>query len=250
MSNNSIQRDELEARSNVFLRSVGAEQGRLGFSDLGMGETTRAHFADALAGARGLVLATGPSGSGRTTTMVAATEYIRAQRPKMRNEEGPPGELFVPEIRDAATAELAIQGVRAGCLVVSTLRAHDAASATTRLLALGMAPDVVSARVRAIIAQRLVRMACRHCREEVPVRNATSDATLPRTEWRGAGCARCGGLGYLGCTGIFELFVFEPDLGRLSINARGPTLYEDGFRQVRAGVTTVEEVARAMAVRP
>ncbi|HKW46948.1 MAG TPA: ATPase, T2SS/T4P/T4SS family [Gemmatimonadaceae bacterium] len=246
-------------RGNVLLRSLGVEPGRLGFDHLGMDEKTRSALMDALARPPGLVLAVGPPGSGRTTTIFAAVEHIRASRTIMLTPEELGGELFVPEIRDLATAELAIQGARAGCLVVSTIRARNAAGAIRRLISLGMSPAFLARQVRAIVAQRLVRTVCDACREETAVRRALVDATLPRTEWRGAGCDRCAGSGYRGRTGIFELLVVDdafrtefaqyreaPSLPALRLT--GPGLYEDGLRQVRAGVTTVEEVLRRTSV--
>jgi type II secretory ATPase GspE/PulE/Tfp pilus assembly ATPase PilB-like protein len=169
------------------------------------------------------------------------------------------GDLFVPEIRDAATADLVMRGAHAGCLVISTMQAYDAAQVIRRLLALGMPRAFVVAKVQAIIAQRLVRMVCGFCREHVAVRKALLDLSLPLSEWRGSGCERCGHSGYRGWMGIFELVVMDGslpdkpapdaagDVRELTQSLTGASLYEDGLRQVRAGVTTVEEVLRVTA---
>jgi general secretion pathway protein E len=169
------------------------------------------------------------------------------------------GDLFVPEIRDTATVDLVMRGAHAGCLVISTMHAYDAAQVIRRLIALGMPRAFVATKVQAIIAQRLVRMVCGFCREQVAVRKALLDSSLPLSQWRGSGCERCGRSGYRGWTGIFELVVMDGslreerapdaagDLRELTHSLTGASLYEDGLRQVRAGVTTVEEVLRVTA---
>jgi general secretion pathway protein E len=217
---------------------------------------------DALARPQGVVLAAGPPGSGRTTTIYAAVEHVRHCREIMPTPEQFAGELFVPEIRDTGTAELAMRGALAGCLVVSTMHAHDGARAIRRLISLGVPPGFLAAKVQAIVAQRLVRTVCASCREETAVRNALLDSSLPLSEWRGTGgdCERCGGSGYRGWTGIFELVVMDDSLRRelahyavgitrqLSLSLTRASLYQDGLRLVRAGVTTVDEVLRVTAL--
>ena len=275
MSNNSIQLGDLRAlgagsrrphvadlpglphlHNRVFLRSLGVESGRLRLEHLGMAAGTRAILTDALARPQGVVLAAGPPGSGRTTTIYAAVEHIRSCRAIMPTPEELAGDLFVPEIRDTATADLVMRTAHAGCLVVSTMHAHDASQVIRHLISLCVPRDFLVAKLQAIVAQRLVRMVCVSCREEVAVRNALLDSSLPLSEWRGSGCERCGRSGYRGLTGIFEVLVMDDSLrGELAPDAAGDprqlthsltgaSLYEDGLRQVRAGVTTVEEVLR------
>lgn len=274
MSNNSTQPGDLGAfdasrqpqvvalpsppkaqKRDILLRSLGVEPGRLGLDHLGMSDQTRSILRAALARPQGLVLAAGPPGSGRTTTIYAVVEHIRASRQIMPPTEDLAGELFVPEIRDSATATLAIQGAHAGCLVVSTIRAHDTAAAVQRLMSLGMSPAFLAAGVRAIVAQRLVRKVCNACRERTHVSTAFLSSRPPRRATRSTGCERCGGSGYHGRTGIFELLViddllqreFPHQTGRLNqpgFGVVGASLYEDGLRQVRAGATTVAEVLR------
>ncbi len=191
MSTNSIQLGDLRAlgagsrrshvaelsdlphlQHHVFLRSLGVESGRLGLDHLGMGDGTRAILTDALARPQGVVLAAGPPGSGRTTTIYAAVEHIRSCRAIMPTPEELSGDLFVPEIRDTATAELVMRGAHAGCLVVSTMRAHDAAQVIRQLISFGVPHDFLVAKIQAVVGQRLVRMVCVTCREEVAVRNS------------------------------------------------------------------------------
>ena len=276
MSNNSIQLGDLRAlaparrpheaelpapppHASILLRSLGVDPARLALDHLGMGDSTRAALVQALAGRPGIVLAAGPPGSGRTTTIYAAVEQIRNGHKIMLTHEEPPGELFVPELRDSSTAELAMEGALAGCQVVSTIQAPHVGRALQRLISFGMPPSFLAVKLQAIVAQRLVRMVCHGCREEMAVRNALFDPSLPQSEWRGGGCDRCGSTGYRGRTGIFEIFLMNQssrsDLTgdaaeerALEFSPSGPGLYEDGLRQVRAGVTTVEEVLRVTAV--
>ena len=276
---------------SVVLRLLDAEAGRAALDQLGMSPSTLARFGEAVARPHGIVLATGPTGSGKTTTLYAAIDHIRTGREKILTVEDPveyelagvpqvpvnekvgvtfatalrallrqdPDVIFVGEIRDAETAEIATQAALTGHLVLSTLHTNDAPSALTRLLELGIAPYLVASTVDAILAQRLVRVVCRECREEVDLRGARGggDPSLPDTEWHGRGCDRCHGSGYRGRTGIYELLVVDDpvradlmrkggagELRRLAVNAGMNTLYEDGLRQVRAGLTTLEEVLR------
>lgn len=275
---------------SIVLRLLDAESGRVGLEQLGMSDATLRPFLDVIARPHGIVLATGPTGSGKTTTLYAAIDRIRTGREKILTVEDPveyelvgvpqvpvnekfgvtfgtalrallrqdPDVMFVGEIRDGETAEIATQAALTGHLVLSTLHTNDAPSALTRLLELGIAPYLVASTVDAILAQRLVRTVCRGCREEFRLTNSSAaDSLLPETEWRGRGCAQCHGTGYRGRTGIYELLIAD-DLLRAEVMRRGgagdlrriataggmQSLYEDGLRQVRAGLTTLEEVLR------
>ena len=274
---------------SIVLRLLDAEAGRVGLAQLGMSDATLAAFVDVIARPHGIVLATGPTGSGKTTTLYAAIDQIRTGREQILTVEDPveyelagvpqvpvnekvgvtfatalrallrqdPDVMFVGEIRDADTAEIATQAALTGHLVLSTLHTNDAPSALTRLLELGIAPYLVASTVDAILAQRLVRVVCRDCRTEHRLVDNGADAALPETEWRGRGCDRCHGTGYRGRTGIYELLVVDRamrvelmrhggavDLSAIALAGGMHTLYQDGLRQVRAGVTTLEEVLR------
>lgn len=272
---------------SIVLRLLDTVSGRVTLDQLGMSDSTLARFAAVIARPHGIVLATGPTGSGKTTTLYAAIDRIRTGREKILTVEDPveyelagvpqvpvnenvgvtfatalrallrqdPDVMFVGEIRDGETAEIATQAALTGHLVLSSLHTNDAPSALTRLLELGIAPYLVASTVDAILAQRLVRTVCRECREERALTG--DDPTVPRTEWRGRGCERCYGTGYRGRTGIYELLVADDllraevmrrggagDLRRIAVAGGMQTLYEDGLRQVRAGLTTLEEVLR------
>ena len=288
--------------ASIVLRLLDAESGRAAIGQLGMSAETLDAFLRAIARPHGIVLATGPTGSGKTTTLYAAVDHIRTGREKILTVEDPveyqldgvpqvpvnekvgvtfatalrallrqdPDVLLVGEIRDGETAEIATQAALTGPLVLSTLHTNDAPSALTRLLDLGVAPYLVGSTVEAVLAQRLVRTICAACKEEVTVAaplpddggagaddpDAPRDA-LPMRAWRGRGCAECSGTGYRGRTGIYELLLVDDALRGELMRRRGSgelrhlavargmrTLYADGIRQVRAGVTTIEEVLR------
>ena len=275
---------------SIVLRLLDAEAGRAALDQLGMGADTLAGFLGVIARPHGIVLATGPTGSGKTTTLYAAVDRIRTGREKILTVEDPveyelagvpqvpvnekvgvtfatalrallrqdPDILLVGEIRDGETAEIATQAALTGHLVLSTLHTNDAPTALTRLLDLGVAPYLVASTVEAVLAQRLVRTICPACREEVLLELPDEHGGRARRRaWRGAGCAECSGTGYRGRTGIYELLLLDDELRAEVMRGHGSgelrhlaaargmrTLYEDGLRQVGAGVTTLEEVLR------
>ena len=240
---------------SVVLRLLDTESGRAALDQLGMADDTLAALLRVLARPHGIVLATGPTGSGKTTTLYAAIDRIRTGREKILTVEDPveyqlagvpqvpvnpqvgvtfatalrallrqdPDVLLVGEIRDPETAEIATQAALTGHLVLSTLHTNDAPSALTRLLDLGVAPYLVASTVEAVLAQRLVRTVCESCRREVEVGHAVAGAesSLPRTEMRGTGCDACLGTGYRGRTGIYELLVLDDELRGELMRQRG-----------------------------
>ena len=166
-----------------------------------------------------------------------------------------PDIIMVGEIRDQETAEMAIQSALTGHLVFSTLHTNDAASAVTRLLDLGIEPYLTASCVIAVLAQRLVRQLCRHCKRLVT--GTGQDDSALGTRYEAVGCAACRRTGYQGRVGIFELLVVSDairDLVQNRANAQniraqaikeGMTLlYDDGIRKVREGITTIDEVVR------
>jgi general secretion pathway protein E len=234
---------------SVVLRLLDKEQGRIALTDLGMASDTLEQFSQIIARPHGIVLATGPTGSGKTTTLYAAVDLIRTGREKILTVEDPveyqlvgvpqvavndkigvtfatalrallrqdPDVMLVGEIRDSDTAEIATQAALTGHLVLSTLHTNDAPSALTRLLELGVAPYLVSSTVEAVLAQRLVRRICESCKVESPLLPAESDLIGDRAHkaqslWRGAGCRECRGTGFRGRVGIYELLVVDDDI--------------------------------------
>jgi general secretion pathway protein E len=234
---------------SVVLRLLDKERGRIGLEELGMAGDTLIQFVEVVSRPHGIVLATGPTGSGKTTTLYAAVERVRTGREKILTVEDPveyelagvpqvpvrekvgvtfanalrallrqdPDVLLVGEIRDEETAEIATHAALTGHLVLSTLHTNDAAGALTRLVDLGVAPYLVASTVEAVLAQRLVRKICEECKEDVTTeRDWAAVFDLSRAQltsvFRGAGCEHCRGTGYRGRTGIYELLVMDDHL--------------------------------------
>jgi general secretion pathway protein E len=276
---------------SVVLRLLERGGGAIALDDLGLPATLLADVSQLAQRPHGMILVSGPTGSGKTTTLYAALGLRSAASEKIVTLEEPveyalegvtqvpvqvqtgvtfasmlrsilrqdPDVIFVGEMRDTETAELAIQAALTGHVVFSTLHTNDAVGAIPRLLDLGIPPFLVSATLRAVLAQRLVRRICNDCREEVPP--SPEAVTLlgdpPPLLARGRGCAACRGTGYRGRLGLFELLVITDDLRnalavdpthrRLEALARAQgmrPLREDGWSKVREGRTTIEEVLR------
>ncbi|MCC7376245.1 MAG: type II/IV secretion system protein [Verrucomicrobiales bacterium] len=244
----------------------------------------------------GIVLVTGPTGSGKSTSLYAFLSTINSVHKRIITIEEPveyelkginqiavrpeigltfavglrhilrqdPNVVMVGEIRDLETAEIAIRAALTGHLVFSTLHTNDAPSAFTRLIDMGIEPFLVASSVEAVLAQRLVRTICRHCKVEQQVDHAyLRRIGFPEEEigtarfWKGAGCEQCRDLGYQGRMGIYELLVVTENIRPL-IMSRSPattlaqramecgmrTLRTDGWNKVRSGMTTIEEVLR------
>ncbi|MCK4375199.1 MAG: Flp pilus assembly complex ATPase component TadA, partial [Candidatus Brocadiae bacterium] len=238
-------------------------------------------------------LVTGPTGSGKTTTLYAALRGFDASERHILTLEDPieyqlagisqtqvnykkgltfvtglrnvlrqdPDIIMVGEIRDLETARMAIQSALTGHLVFSTLHTNDSVSATTRLLDLGIEPYLISSSVIGVLAQRLVRRICPHCKAAAEVDGDLATRAgigdLSASVWVGRGCDECLGTGYRGRTGIFELLLVDdplrqqimrrqqPSAMKASLAARGlRTLRMSGIGKVLRGVTTLEEVVR------
>ena len=278
----------------VVLRILQRTDALLGTAHLGMGDRDRRIFDEVLEMPHGIVLVTGPTGSGKTTTLYAALSRINDNERKIITIEDPveyqlrgvnqiqvnnktgltfaaglrsilrhdPDVVLVGEIRDRETADIAVQASLTGHLVFSTLHTNDAPGAATRLIDMGVEPYLVASSVEVVVAQRLVRLICTNCRRELPaqetqrLRDAFGDR-IPEVLYHGVGCRTCGGTGYRGRQGVFELMAVTDDLRTLILN-RAPahelrkvaarngmhSLREDGWRVVADGRTTVEELMR------
>jgi len=225
---------------------------------LGMAEDTFAVFRQLIERPHGIILVTGPTGSGKTTTLYAALQDIVKPEVKVLTVEDPveyhldgvnqiqvspkigmtfarglrailrhdPDAVMIGEVRDLETAEAAIQASLTGHLVLSTLHTNDACSAPMRLLDMGLEPFLVTSTLIAAMAQRLVRTICQECKEpyEPDRERLPADFKLePGAKlWRGRGCRKCRDTGFRGRTGLFELLVLDDDL-REKIMARAPT---------------------------
>jgi general secretion pathway protein E len=269
---------------SVVMRLLDRASLRLGLTDLGFSDADRLAFDGLIRRPHGIILVTGPTGSGKTTTLYASLQTINSVERKIITVEDPveyqlqginqiqvkpsigltfasglrhilrqdPDVILVGEIRDQETAEIAMHAALTGHLVLSTLHTNDAASAITRLLEMGIEDYLVSSTVLAVLAQRLVRIICRQCR--------VAEAALPgdaSAGYRGRGCVECNGSGYRGRVGIYELLLLKDELrtallGKADANRLREkavqqgmrTLYQDGWDKVASGVTTREELLR------
>jgi general secretion pathway protein E len=251
------------------LRLLDKSGARLTLEAVGMQGDTLARFDTLIQQPHGIILVTGPTGSGKTTTLYAALQRLDASQANIMTVEDPieyelpgvgqtqvnaridlsfakalrailrqdPDVIMIGEIRDFETAQIAIQASLTGHLVLATLHTNDASSAVTRLTDMGVEPFLLSSSLLGVLAQRLVRKLCTHC--------------------GGTGCDACGHTGYAGRTGVFELLVTTDALRahihhkaseaeiRSTAMAAGMTLMrQDGERLVRAGVTSEAEVVR------
>ncbi|HRQ72325.1 MAG TPA: GspE/PulE family protein [Phycisphaerales bacterium] len=282
----------------VVLRVLNKSAVLMSLDDLGMPRAVLDPWDRLIARPHGILLVTGPTGSGKSTTLYASLNRIVSDEIKVITVEDPveyhvggvnqiqvhskigmtfaaglravlrhdPDVVMIGEIRDRETAEVAVQASLTGHLVFSTLHTNDAAGATTRLLDMGVEPFLVSSSVEGIMAQRLVRRICEECRVEYhPDRgDLPDDFQLAKgaSLVRGEGCRACRGTGYRGRVGVYELLRMNPAIREMvmqrvnapQIAARAVedgdllTLKHDGYDKARAGVTTIAEVMRALAV--
>ncbi|MCZ8234189.1 MAG: type II secretion system ATPase GspE [Inhella sp.] len=263
----------------AVLRLLDKSDAKFNLGSLGMADDVLQAFRRLVAQPHGIVLVTGPTGSGKTTTLYAALQTIDTASSNVLTVEDPieyelagigqtqvnskidltfakalrailrqdPDTIMIGEIRDFETAQIAIQASLTGHLVLATLHTNDAPSAVTRLADMGVEPFLLSSSVLGVLAQRLVRKLCPSCKRQEP-----------DGRWHPVGCAECSHTGYKGRTGLYELMVADDALRQLiheqaaesalweAARARGlRSMREDGERLVRAGITTQEEVLRA-----
>ena len=279
----------------VVMRLLDRSQVLLQLEDLGFSQENLRIMNELIQHTHGIILVTGPTGSGKTTTLYASLQKINTPDKNIITIEDPieyqipgigqiqvnpkisltfanglrsivrqdPDVILVGEIRDAETAEIAIQASLTGHLVFSTLHTNDAPSAITRLVEMGIEPFLISSSVLAILAQRLVRVLCKDCREpDEPdleiLRALEGEKWLEQGKfYRAVGCEKCLNTGYIGRTGIFELLLVDDEI-RQMINRRADsneikqvarkkgmlTLREDALRKASLGITSLAEVMR------
>ena len=282
---------------SVVMRVLDRTQVELDIRKLGLRDDDQKIVDDLIHLPNGIVIVTGPTGCGKTTTLYSALSTINTVDVKIITTEDPveydidgliqvqinpdigltfarclrhilrqdPDIILVGEIRDLETAQIAIHSSLTGHLVFSTLHTNDAPTAITRLLDLGLEPYLVTATLEAVVAQRLVRRICTHCRAEFePTEEVLRDLDLTpeevrgRTFFFGKGCDQCNNTGYRGRTGIFEIMFLDDLLRDLILHEsstnvireeakkRGMrTLRDAGLIAIYDGVTTIEEVVRA-----
>ncbi len=262
----------------AVLRLLDKGEAKFSLASLGMQGDTLARFSQRIAQPHGIVLVTGPTGSGKTTTLYAALGQVDTSTTNVLTVEDPveyelagigqtqvnakidltfakalrailrqdPDVIMIGEIRDHETAQIAVQASLTGHLVLATLHTNDAPSAVTRLTDMGIEPFLLSSSLLGVLAQRLVRKLCPHCRRQ-------GEDGL----WHPVGCDHCGHSGYKGRTGVYELMTVDERVQAL-IHTRAPeseliaaargaglrSMREDGERLVAAGITSMEELLR------
>lgn len=277
----------------VVMRLLDKARMTFDLKNVGMPPVSLSQFRSLLDLPHGILLVTGPTGSGKSTTLYSALNEIRDPATKIITVEDPveyhmdgisqiqvhsrigltfaaalrsilrhdPDVVLIGEIRDGETAQSAIQASLTGHLVFSTLHTNDAPSAFTRLIDMGVEPYLVASTVEGVLAQRLVRRLCSHCRKKVALQDleVPPDFPQPRPDfvYTASGCRECRDTGYQGRIGIFELLRTDPVIQRMCAESRSSTEIRDyalsagmttlrssGWEQVLAGVTSIDEVAR------
>ncbi|MHA3027927.1 type IV-A pilus assembly ATPase PilB [Chromohalobacter israelensis] len=281
----------------IVLRLLDAGATRLGIDALGFSEAQRAMFEHALAQPQGMILATGPTGSGKTVTLYTGLNILNTDARNISTAEDPvelkldginqvsvqpkigldfanalraflrqdPDVVMVGEVRDLETAEIAVKAAQTGHLVLSTLHTNSAAETLTRLRNMGVAAYNIASSVSLIVAQRLVRQLCPHCKTPVELpRELFIEAGFTSTDiesttcYRAVGCAQCTH-GYKGRVGIYEVLPVSEamsklimadgnslELGELARQEGHPDLRRSGLSKVLAGITSLEEINRVV----
>jgi type IV pilus assembly protein PilB len=263
---------------------------------LGMAEAERERFEHACQETHGAVLVTGPTGSGKSTTLYAALMMLNTPEKNIITVEDPveyeisgltqvqvankvgltfaaglrsmvradPDVIMVGEIRDRETAQIAVESALTGHLVLSTLHTNDAPSAITRLIEMGTEPFLVASALGCVVAQRLARMLCSSCKRRTIIAAASLRANgykarVDLEAYEPVGCRRCGGSGYRGRVGLYEVMTMTPEIQSLALE-RAPAeairdlavsqgmsrLRDDGLEKVRQGRTSMPEIARVL----
>lgn len=283
----------------MVLRILEKESIMLSLEDLGFFPETLDRFVKAIEKPYGTILVTGPTGSGKSTTLYATMNKLNVPEKNIMTIEDPveyrlqginqmqvnvkagmtfaaglravlrgdPDTLLVGEIRDRETALIAIESALTGHLVLSTLHTNDAPSAITRLIEMGIEPFLVASALDAVLAQRLARRLCKHCKEKQKVSGAEVrnlgfevEADKDYEFYKSVGCPNCSKTGYKGRMGIHEVMMMNEEIGELAVRkasseeimraakkAGMKALREDGLDKAMAGVTSLEEITRVVA---
>ncbi len=279
----------------IVLRILDKSSLLLGLENLGLSPEDLKRWKKLITEPEGLILITGPTGCGKTSTLYGVLQAINSLEKNIITLEDPveytfsvinqvqitpkaglnfahglrsilrqdPDVIMIGEIRDVETAEMAIRSAMTGHLVFSTLHTNDAPGAVTRLVDMGIPPFLVASSLKGVLAQRLVRVICPHCKSSYEMDKGKLDKigfqppAEKMTFFRGRGCRECRNLGYSGRTGLFELMIPDNQMRELIVERASAdvlrekarelgmaTLREDGLRKALAGVTTLEEVTR------
>ncbi len=263
---------------SLVLRILDREEGLKSLENLGFHPDDQKRFDDIIERPNGIVLVTGPTGSGKTTTLYAALKKLNRPDVKIITAENPveyelpginqsqvnheigldfqrilravlrqsPNIILIGEIRDQETAEIAIQAALTGHLVFSTLHTNDAPSALTRLVDIGVKPFLVSSSIQAVMAQRLIRVLCPSCKEpykpedtELRAVGLSRDELEGKTVYQAVGCSECDGRGFKGRTAVFELMEMNSTIREMTFNQEGTRKITEQARM--SGMTTLLE---------
>jgi type IV pilus assembly protein PilB len=284
---------------NVVMRILDQSKVMIDLDELGMLPQALERFTKAFSQAHGAVLVTGPTGSGKSTSLYGALNQLNTIEKNIITIEDPveyqlegitqvqvnnkagltfasglrsmmradPDIIMVGEIRDRETAQIAIEAALTGHLVLSTLHTNDAPGAVTRLIEMGIEPFLVGSAVDCVVAQRLARLLCVECKRRTTIKSEVMRANgfnvgLDLEAYEPVGCARCGGSGYKGRIGLYEVMWVSDTIRSLAV-AREPSetiahaavhegmmrLREDGLEKVRRGLTSIAEIARVAGTR-
>lgn len=278
----------------VVIRILDSNSIMRGLEQLGMETKVKDIFYEQTSAPHGIMLVTGPTGSGKTTTLYTALSLMDSDKLNVATVEDPieyeldfcnqvqtnertglsfaaalrsllrqdPDVIMIGEIRDSETAQIAVQAALTGHLVLSTLHTNDAPSSITRLVDIGIDAYLLAAALNAILAQRLVKKICPNCKEnyQTPdyLHKFTENIDInPDQLFRGVGCDQCRGSGYSGRIGIYELLIIDEiyrdmiskdastgNIQRVFMESKADTLFDDGIKKVKQGLTTIEEVLR------
>jgi type IV pilus assembly protein PilB len=267
----------------IVLRILNRPGARLGLAELGMSHDAEERFARAIRQPYGAVLAVGPTGSGKTTTLYAALDVLNEQERVLMTIEDPaeyqmpgvnqvevnfksgltfarglrtilrsdPDVLLVGEIRDEETARIAIQAAMTGHLVLTTLHTHNAASSIARLADMGAEPSLLATSINCIVAQRLARRLCQNCREAYEPNDfelaelGIVDSGRDTVLYRAVGCPTCGGTGYAGRVALYEVMPVQGRMRRLIETGSTEEIFAEA---VAEGMTTLREDGLRLAV--
>ena len=278
----------------IVLRILDKESVVMRLDKLGFADEERLRFEKAIHQAHGAVLVTGPTGSGKSTTLYAALGMLNTPEKNIITIEDPveyqvegitqvqvapkagltfaaglramvradPDVIMVGEIRDEETARIAIESALTGHLVLSTLHTNDAPSTVTRLVEMGIEPFLVASAIDCVVAQRLARTLCSHCKRRTILSSSVLkengfQSKLDVEAYEPVGCGRCGGTGYRGRLGLYEVMQVTPEIRAIALEHRASEeiaelavsqgmrrLRDDGLEKVKLGRTSIAEVAR------
>lgn len=287
----------------IVMRLLASYVRSITLAELGFSEKHQAILNEAIHKPYGMVLTTGPTGSGKSTTLTALLKIRNTPDVNISTIEDPveykiagvnhiqvnadvnltfasglralvrqdPNVILVGEIRDGETADIAVNAALTGHLLLSTLHANDAPTAVPRLLEMGVEPFLLASTLEVVIGQRLVRRICPHCRTSASVPAEETHKYFPGAEkffpksgmvtlYKGKGCEACGGTGFRGRMGIYELLTVDSAMEEAIIKRVSSTeittvarkggmesMFEDGFQKVLSGMTTIEELRRVAA---